>query len=156
FSLGKLPLLSVVVPPAKHVSFYDAVVLLTFAVGLVLLVACANVAHLLMARSSGRQRELAIRTALGAGRGRVLRQLLAESLLLAVGGTAAGVLIGWVGMKLLIALRPSALAELSAVRLDATTLALAASVAVTTAIVFGILGAAQAGRITTNDALKTT
>jgi len=153
---GKLPVLAAVIPPAKHLSFYEPVVMLTFAVGLVLLVACANVAHLVMARSIGRRREFAIRTALGAGRGRVLRQLLTESLLLVVGGTTAGVLVGWVGMTLIINLRPPTLPELGAVRLNSTTLGLAALLAAGTAIVFGLIGAAHARRVPTNDALKNT
>jgi putative ABC transport system permease protein len=156
FKLDALPMRSVVIPPAKHLSFYDSLLLLTFAVGLVLLIACANVAHLLMARSSSRQRELAIRTALGAGRGRVLRQLLTESLLLAVGGTALGVFVGWFGLRLLITLRPPTLAELATARLDSTTLLVAALVAGATAIVFGLLGSAQAGRVATHNALKNT
>jgi len=156
FKLDALPIRSLIVPPAKHLTFYDSLLLLTFAVGLVLLIACANVAHLLVARSSGRQRELAIRTALGAGRGRVLRQLLTESLLLAIGGTAMGVFAGWIGLRLLIALRPPTLAELATARLDSTTLVLAVLVAGATAIVFGLLGSARAGRIATHDALKNT
>lgn len=153
---GKLPILAAVVPPARHMSFYDSLVMLTFAVGLVLLVACANVAHLLMARSVGRQREFAIRTALGAGRGRMLRQLLTESTLLVVGGASAGILVGWLGTILLVRFRPPTLPELAAVQLDSTTLGLAALVAAVTAIVFGLLGSARARRVPINETLKNT
>lgn len=154
FTSGKIPFQAVVVSPAARLAFRDSLVMLAFAVALVLLIACANVAHLLMARSASRQRELAIRAALGAGRGRVFRQLLTESLLLATSGTAIGVLVGWLGLKALIALRPPALSTLSVAHLDTTTLALAATVAVVTGVVFGLMGAVQSRHHSTNDSLK--
>ena len=151
---GKVSFSTVVAPPSRRLAYRDSLVMLSFAVGLVLLIACANVAHLLMARSASRHRELAIRRALGAGRGRVFRQLLAESLALAVVGTTLGVLLGWIGLKGLVALRPPTLSTLALARLDATTLALAACVALVTGIAFGLLGVVQSARQSTNESLK--
>jgi predicted permease len=155
FEGGKIPMASVVNTPAERVRFRDSLMLLTAAVGLVLLVACANVAHLLLSRGSTRQREMAIRAALGAGRSRILRQLLVESALLSFVGTALGVLIGWVGLKGMIALRPRSLAELDTAHLDMTTLGVAIAMAVATGVVFALIGVRQAARVSTHDALKT-
>ncbi|HTJ22664.1 MAG TPA: ABC transporter permease [Gemmatimonadaceae bacterium] len=151
---SQLPFRTRVLTPAKRVHFYDSLVLLTAAVALVLLVACANVAHLLLARSATRHRELAIRTALGAGRGRLLRQLLTESILLTFAGAALGIASGWLGLRGLIALRPQTLDALRDARLDLTTLGTAIGVAVLSGIVFAILGAMQSSRWSTHDALK--
>jgi len=151
---GKLAFQATVMPPSRRLPYRDSLVMLTFAVALVLLIACANVAHLLMARSASRHRELAIRAALGAGRGRVFRQLLTESLLLAVGGTAIGVFVGWLGLKALIALRPPSLETLSRAHLDGMTLTIAAGVAIATGVAFGLLGALQSRRQSTNDSLR--
>src|SRR3954454_7663548 len=113
-----LPFRSLITPPARAVEFYDSLIMLTGAVGLVLLIACANVAHLILARSATRQRELAIRAALGAGGGRLLRQLLTESAILSGAGTVFGLFIGWAGLRGLVALRPSSLEELQLAHLD--------------------------------------
>jgi len=155
FEGDKIPFASVVSTPAERVRFRDSLMLLTAAVGLVLLVACANVAHLLLSRGSTRQREMAIRTALGAGRSRILRQLLVESALLSFMGTALGVFIGWAGLKGMMALRPRSLNDLDAAHLDMTTLGVAIAVAVATGVVFALIGARQAARVSTHDALKT-
>jgi predicted permease len=128
--------------------------MLAVAVALVLLVACTNVAHLLLARSATRQRELAIRAALGAGRGRLLRQLLSESLLLSTLGTALGVVAGWAGLRVIVALRPESLTELHAAHLDGTTVTLAVGIAVVSGLAFGAIGVLQAARQTTHEALK--
>jgi putative ABC transport system permease protein len=152
---GDVPFSAVVNTPADRIHFRDSLMLLTAAVGLVLLVACANVAHLLLSRGSTRQREMAIRAALGAGRGRILRQLLVESALLSFAGTASGVFVGWAGLKSMIAVRPRSLDDLSAAHLDLTTLGVAIAVAVATGIVFALIGARQATRVSTHDALKT-
>src|SRR6185437_4100984 len=141
--------------PAEVVSFRDSLVLLAAAVALVMLIACANVAHLLLARSASRSREMAVRTALGAGHGRLIRQLLTESMLLSVVGAAFGVGIGWLGLKAIVALAPRALASLANARIDATTLGIAVGVTVVSAIVFGLLGGMQAAPNATHDALKT-
>ena len=145
---------ALVAPPGRQVSFRDSLMLLGYAVALVLLVACANVAHLMLARSDSRRRELAIRIALGAGRSRVFRQLLTESVLLAFAGGSLGVLAGWLGLRAILAGSPSSLPALTLAHVDYTTLGAALAVTIATSIVFGVLGAIQAGRESTNEALK--
>lgn len=140
--------------PSELIQFRDSLIMLTGAVALVLLVACANVAHLLMARGAARERELALRAALGAGRGRLFRQLLTESVVLTFTGAAGGVLLGWTGLKALLALRPATMTELSGAHVDLTTLTVTTVVAVLSGTVFGILGAFQAGKRSTHEALK--
>ena len=140
--------------PAELVGFRQSLILLSVAVALVLLIACANVVHLLLARASSRQRELAIRAAIGAGRGRLFRQLLTESMLLSLAGCVAGVALGWAGVRALVAVRPESLGDLAAVRMDGSTLLLTAGIAVLTGLVFGVVGAVQAARHSTHDALK--
>ena len=140
--------------PSARLSYGDMLKLLSAAVGLVLLIACANVAHLLLARASTRQREMSIRAALGAGRGRLFRQLFTESLILSAAGCVGGLALGWAALKLLVAARPSNLSALAAVQMDHTTLLIAAALAVTTGLVFGVIGAVQAGRHSTAETLK--
>ena len=140
--------------PSEMVSFRQSLLLLSVAVALVLLIACGNVAHLLLAKTAARQRELAIRAAMGASRVRIVRQLLTESLLLAGAGCVGGILIGWLGLRALVAVRPDSLAELAEARMDGTTLLVTAGLAALTGIIVGVLGTLQAARFSANDALK--
>lgn len=150
----KIPFVARIASPGDTVAFRDSLLMLSVAVGFVLLVACANVAHLLLARSATRQRELAVRAALGAGRGRLFRQLLTESLLLSLAGSALGLMVGWLGLRALIALRPPSLRELASAHLDGTTLVTAIALAILSGITFGVLGALQSARSSTHEELK--
>jgi putative ABC transport system permease protein len=125
------------------------------AVGLLLLIGCGNVANLMLARATGREKEFAIRAALGASRWRLIRQLLVESVILAVGGAAIGILFAWGGLKSLVAAIPVEIipAE-SVIRLNAPVLAFTLCVAMLTALVFGLLPALQAARRDLNDPLR--
>jgi predicted permease len=121
---------------------------------LVLLIAAANLANLQFARTESRRQELAVRAALGAGRGRVFRQLLVESLLLAALGGVAGLLVTGFGLDLLAKLLPAELPRLRAIPLDAGVLAVAMLVTLGTGVLFGLAPAWRGGRSTVNEALK--
>ena len=116
------------------------------AVGFVLLIACANVANLQLARADVRRREVAMRAALGAERGHIIRQLLTESVLLAVAGGAAGIAAAWAGLQVVVALRPAKLPRIDETSLDGGVLAFTAVLAPITGVLFGLLPALQLSR----------
>src|SRR6266478_1729712 len=125
------------------------------AVGLLLLIGCGNVANLLLARATTREKEFAIRSALGANRWRLIRQLLVESLILAAGGAAVGTLLAWGGLKSLVALMPQNIIPAEAViRLNMPVLLFTLGVAGLTALVFGLVPAMKAARKDLNDPLR--
>ncbi|MET0556384.1 MAG: ABC transporter permease [Vicinamibacteria bacterium] len=115
----------------------DVLWVLLGTIGIVLVIACANVANLALVRAEGRHHELATRTALGASRFRVARAMLLESLLLGVAGGALGVPLAWAGLRLLAAFGPAALPRLHEIQIDATVLAFTAAVSVVSALFFG-------------------
>ncbi|MDQ1468765.1 MAG: hypothetical protein QOJ99_245 [Bryobacterales bacterium] len=124
------------------------------AVGFVLLIACANVAGMLLARASSKRKEIAIRSALGGGRWDIVRQMLTESVLLAVCGGAAGVLLAYAGLWPLIAISPTWFPRLQSIAVDFRVLAFTAAVSILTGLVFGIAPALQSARSDANDSLK--
>src|SRR6266540_4375287 len=128
--------------------------LLVAAVGSVLLIACANVASLLLARTAARQREVAVRAALGAGRGRIVRQLLTESVALAFLGGALGLVIARVSLSTLKSVLPADNLLLASARIDWQVLAFLAALAILTGLAFGLAPALQASRLNLAEAFK--
>ena len=144
-------------------SFYDwlvpdttrrSLMVLMGAVALVLLIACVNVANLLLARAAGRQRELSIRAAMGATRSRVIRQLLLESSLLAVMAAAIGLGVAFAATRLLISLGPESVPRLDELSIDGRVFTFAILMALTTTVMFGIVPAIQSARQDPQDALR--
>jgi putative ABC transport system permease protein len=132
----------------------DALLVIQGAVGLVLLVACANVSSLLLARATGKRRELAIRAALGAGRGHLLRQLLAESVVLGLAGGVAGLLLSAWLVVLLVRVLPGGLPRTDTITLDTTVMIVTVVASLLTGLLFGILPALQASRAAAADVIK--
>ncbi len=131
-----------------------ALLLLLCAVGAVLLIACANVANLLLARAEGRQKEIAIRTVLGAGRARLVRQLITEAMVLSATGGLAGAAFAFALVHALVALDPLRIPRVQNIAIDGRVLAFTAAIALATGVLFGLVPAMQASRADLQPALK--
>jgi predicted permease len=149
FTIDVVPLIDSVVGDVRR-----AVLVLLGSVTLVLLIACANVANLLLTRATGRQKEIAVRTALGAGWQRLVRQLMTESLLLGLLGGAAGLLVANAALYVVRTVNPGNIPRLDAISLDGTVLAFTFGISVLTGLVFGLAPALRAGRVDLNSSLK--
>jgi len=143
------PLLEVFVVDARR-----ALWVIFGAVAFVLLIACANIANLLLARATARKKEMAIRTAVGASRWRIVRQLLTESILLSLIGGAIGLALAYLGVQLILYMSPNAIPRSGEIGLDWTVLAFTVAISFVTGILFGLIPAIQAGDVDVHETLK--
>ncbi len=127
------------------------ILLIQIAVAVLLLIACVNVAHLLLGQAAGRQAEIAMRVAMGADRSRIIRQLLVETLTIAVPGGIAGLLLAMAGVRALVAVAPANLPRLSEIQIDGTALGFTLAMTLLTSLVFGLGPAMQTARTSAND-----
>jgi putative ABC transport system permease protein len=152
-SFGVKPIMEVMVGNVR-----SSLLILLGAVSFVLLIACANVANLLLIRATGRKREIAVRVAMGAGRGRIIRQLLTESVVLSTAGGALGMVLGIVGIRALLAVSPGGISRIgqdgSLVTLDWRVVTFTIFVSLIAGVLFGLIPALQASRTDLSTALK--
>ena len=149
WTIYMIPLFQEIVGPV-----HKMLLVLLGAVGLVLLIACVNAANLLLARAAARHREIAMRAALGASRGRLVRQMLAESLLISVMGGAFGTMLAIVGVRVLVAFLPAGFPRLDAIHVNGMVFGFTAAIALATGLIFGLVPAVQASRTDPQQGLR--